>query len=150
MTTPRESQSRAERRTIYILVSVMIGVMVVIGLIAYRGQERTEEAEQKADEFIAALRDAGATRTPSQEQVVGVLGIDGGAVCSNPNDALSRSALLVLMANGASGPGIRPVLADSKVIQGELLVIQVYCPEELEEFKQFVEDLNLNEKVAGG
>jgi Tfp pilus assembly protein FimT len=148
MTTPRESSTRRERRTIYILVAVMVAVLMVIGLIAYRGQKETEEAEQKADEFIAALEQAGA-RVPSREQVVRVLGDDGGAVCANPNDALSRSALLVLMTNGAAGPGIRPVLADSKVIQGELLVIQIYCPDELEEFQQFVDDLNLNDKVAG-
>jgi Tfp pilus assembly protein FimT len=148
MTTPRESSTRRERSTIYILVAVMVAILMVIGLIAYRGQKETEEAEQKADEFIAALEQAGA-RVPSREQVVRVLGDDGGAVCANPNDALSRSALLVLMTNGASGPGIRPVLADSKVIQGELLVIKVYCPDELEEFQQFVDDLNLNDKVAG-
>lgn len=148
MTTPRESSTRSERRTIYILVAVMVTVLLVIGLIAYRGQKETEEAERKADQFIAALEERGA-RTPSREQVVRVLGDDGGAVCANPNDALSRSALLVLMVNGAAGPGIRPVLADSKVIQGELLVIEIYCPEELDEFRQFVDDLNLNDKVAG-
>ena len=49
--------------------------------------------------------------------------------------ALSRATLLAQLTNGASGPGIRPVIADSRVVQGELLVIKVYCPDELEEFQ---------------
>ena len=70
-----------------------------------------------------------------------VLGDDGGAVCANPNKALSRATLLTQLANGASGPGARPVIADSRVVQGQVLIIQVYCPDELEEFQEFADDL---------
>jgi hypothetical protein len=44
---------------------------------------------------------------------------------------------------------MRPVIADNKVVQGELLIIEVYCPEELDEFQKLVNDLNLNDEVAG-
>jgi hypothetical protein len=35
------------------------------------------------------------------------------------------------------------------VVQGELLVIKVYCPEELEEFQKFVDSLNLDTTSGG-
>lgn len=148
MSTATETQSKRERSTLYIAVTIGIAVLMVTGLIFYRSAEATREAEQKADELVAALEEAGAT-APSTEQIVRVLGQDGGAVCQNPNDALSRSILLAQLANGAAGPGARPVIADSRVLQGQLLIIEIYCPDELEEFREFVDGLETDD-VAGG
>lgn len=78
-----------------------------------------------------------------------VLGDDGGAVCADPNAALSRATLLAQLANGSGGPGTRPVIADSRVVQGELMVIKVYCPEELQDFQEFVDNLNLSSSTGG-
>lgn len=148
MSTATETQSNRERSTLYIAVAVGIGVLMVIGLIFYRSAEATREAEQKADQLIAALEDAGAT-APDRDQIVRVLGDDGGAVCADPNASLSRSILLAQLANGAAGPGARPVIADSRVLRGQLLIIQIYCPDELEEFQQFADNLKTDD-VAGG
>lgn len=147
MSTATETQSKRERSTLYIAVAVVIGVLMVIGLIFYRSAEATREAEQKADELIAALEDAGAT-APDRDQIVRVLGDDGGATCADPNDSLSRAILLSQLANGAAGPGARPVIADSRVVKGQLLIIEIYCPDELEDFKQFVDDFKTDD-VAG-
>jgi hypothetical protein len=38
---------------------------------------------------------------------------------------------------------------DSKIFKGELLVIQIYCPDELPQFQQLVEGLK-TAGVAGG
>ena len=148
MSTVTETQSKRERSTLYIAVAVAIGVLMVIGLIFYRSAEATREAEEKADQLIAALEDAGAT-APDRDQIVRVLGDDGGAVCENPNDSLSKSILLAQLANGAAGPGARPVIADSRVVKGQLLIISIYCPDELEDFRQFVDDFKTDD-VAGG
>jgi Tfp pilus assembly protein FimT len=148
MSTQVETQSRTERNWIYITACVLLGAMVIGALFAFSGARETAQAQEKADELIAALEEAGAT-PPSQEQIVRVLGDDGGATCENPNDALARSVLLAQLANGATGPGARPVIADSRVFQGQLLIIEVYCPDELEDFQQFVEDLETDD-VAGG
>jgi hypothetical protein len=40
------------------------------------------------------------------------------------------------------------VIADSRVLQGQLLIIEVYCPDELEDFQEFVDDLKTDD-VAG-
>ena len=54
-----------------------------------------------------------------------------------------------LLVNGAGGPGQRPVLADRKALQGEALIIQTYCPEELPAFTEYVANLDLSDGVAG-
>jgi hypothetical protein len=66
--------------------------------------------------------------------VVRVLGDDGGAICDDPNSALKKAILYGQLTNGAAGPGIWPVIADNRVVQGELAVIKIYCPQELPEF----------------
>ena len=144
MSPATETQSKRERSTLYIAVAIAIGVLMVTGLIFYRAAEVTREAEEKADQLIAALEDAGA-RAPDRDQIVRVLGDDGGATCANPNDSLSRAILLSQLANGAAGPGARPVIADSRAVQGQLLIIEIYCPDELEDFRQFVDDFKTDD-----
>jgi hypothetical protein len=147
MSTTTESQSRRERGWIYVTACVVLGLMFLGALITFSAARETRQAREKADQLIAAIEDAGAT-PPSRDQVVRVLGKDGGATCRDPNEALARGALLALVANGASGPGARPVIADSKIFKGQLLIMQVYCPEELQRFKDFVHDLE-TDHVAG-
>ncbi|KAA1422491.1 hypothetical protein FE697_015265 [Mumia zhuanghuii] len=144
---PVETQGKGERTVIYVAVVVIIVVAVVVALFVFESNRESRQAEEKADELIAAIEDAGRD-APDRDQIVRVLGTDGGATCENPNDALTRAVLLAQLANGASGPGARPVIADSRVVQGQLLIIEVYCPDELEEFQQFVDDLETDD-VAG-
>ena len=140
MTTPVENQSPRERSWIYITACVILAVLTLWAIFAFSSARETKRAEDKADQLVAALRDAGA-RTPDKNQIVRVLGDDGGATCANPNKALSRATLLTLLANGATGPGARPVIADSRAVKGQLLIMKVYCPNELNDFQQFVDDL---------
>jgi hypothetical protein len=149
MTTTPEEPSTHEHRTMYIVAAIVLVVLMVIGLITYRGNKSTREAEDKADQFIAALQKAGAQRIPSQEQVVGVFGNDGGAACADPTKALAKSTFFRLLSNGAAGPGERPIIADRKVVRGQLLVIEVYCPDQLPAFTQFVDKLKTDDTVEG-
>ena len=77
-----------------------------------------------------------------------VLGDDGGATCADPNDALSRSILLSQLTNGATGPGARPVIADSRVFKGQLLIIKIYCPDELDDFQAYVDNLKTDDVAS--
>jgi hypothetical protein len=128
------------RRITYILVGGIILVLCVVGLVAYNSNKETQAAQQKADQLLATLEQAGLP-TPSKDQVVRVLGDDGGTVCADPNLALKKAIMYGLATNGAAGPGLRPVIADSLLVQGGLAVIKTYCPEELPEFPQTAEQL---------
>jgi hypothetical protein len=44
---------------------------------------------------------------------------------------------------------MRPLIADNRVVKGQLLVIQIYCPDELEKFKDVVNDLDFDDVVKG-
>lgn len=147
MTTSTETQTGRERNVIYIVIAVVVAALMVIGLFTYSSAKSTQEAEDKADELIAAIEDAGAT-APSKDQIVRVLGDDGGATCADPNESLTKAILLSQLANGAAGPGARPVIADSRVVKGQLLIIQVYCPDELEDFQKFVDDLKTDDVLG--
>ena len=148
MTTIMETQTDRERRTLYIGLAVVLGVLVVIALLMFTTEARTQEAEDKADQLITELESSG-VRAPSQEVLVQLLGTDGGAVCEDPNGALARATLLSQLSTGASGPGARPIISDNRVVQGQVAIIKVYCPEELAEFEEFVDDLKLDDDVAG-
>jgi Tfp pilus assembly protein FimT len=140
MSTPAENQSPRERSWIYITSLVILAALALWAVLAFHSARETQRAQDKADQLITALQNAGA-RTPDQDQIVRVLGEDGGATCTDPNKALSRATLFTMLMNGASGPGARPVVADSRLLQGQALIMQVYCPDQLEEFQKFVNDL---------
>ena len=147
MTTAKEASSRRHRMIIYGLVTFIIVTLTITPLLLFPYVSSNREADDKADQLIAALDQAGA-RTPSHDQIVGGLGDDGGAICANANAPLARATLLSQMVNGSGGPGTRPVVVDERVVKGELLIIQIYCPDKLPEFQQFVDDLATSD-VAG-
>jgi hypothetical protein len=136
--TARESSHG--NRLVFIAIGIAVVILMIGGFIAYRSAKETETANQKADQLIAALTAAGAP-APSKTQIVRILGDDGGPVCEDPNNALKQAMALSALTNGAAGPGIRPVIADRDVLRGELAVLAIYCPEELPEFQEFVDNL---------
>ena len=137
MTTTLGSSTRHQRFILYLAVAVAFLALMVAGLIVYRSARSTAKAQAKAGQFIAALQRAG-VRAPSRDQIVRVLGEDGGPVCAHPTGTLNKAILLAELANGSGGPGTRPVIADSRILEGELLVIQIYCPSQLPAFQQLV------------
>jgi hypothetical protein len=149
MSTVEETSTQKDRRLVYIVITVALVLLLIICLVFYRSAQSNQQAEEKANQLIAALQKAGVRAVPSQEQIAGVLGDDGGAICKNPGSALRKALLFSQLTNGAGGPGIRPVIVDSKIFKGELLVIQIYCPDELPRFQQMVEQLK-TAGVAGG
>ncbi|GAA0468631.1 hypothetical protein Ade02nite_79590 [Paractinoplanes deccanensis] len=130
----------------YIVLGVAFLIMLGTALFAFGSAHESREASEKAQQLQSELSAAG-LRVPTEEQIIRVLGDDGGAVCDSPGNALRRATLYGLLTNGAAGPGQRPVIADNKVVQGQLMIIKVYCPQYIEEFQEVVDDLKL-EKVA--
>ena len=147
MTVTEQSTDR-QRRTIYIVAGVVVLVLLVVGLFTYRSAKSSQQAEQKATQLIAALAAAGAP-TPSKDMVVRVLGDDGGALCDDPAGGLRKAILFDQLTNGAGGPGMRPVIADRRVVAGQLLVLKIYCPDKLPSFQEVVDNLNLDNVVKG-
>jgi len=134
---------------IYWVAGALVVVLMVVGLVAYRGAEESKDADAKADQFLTVLQQAGVEHLPSRDQVVRVLGDDGGSVCEDPGNALRQATLYSMIVNGASGPGMRPIITDSLLLRGQLAVISVYCPDELDDVKDYLDDLETDDVVRG-
>ncbi|HEU5471661.1 MAG TPA: hypothetical protein VFV67_13500 [Actinophytocola sp.] len=128
-----------------ILVSVI--ALAVIGLVLYRFNEADQAAEAKAQELVTALNDAGLNAPASIDTIARVLGTDGGAVCADPAAALSKAILDAQLTNGAAFVGQRPIRAEVKLLRGTEVVLQVYCPEQVEPFRAQVKDYLLDDIV---
>ncbi|WP_433829912.1 hypothetical protein ACQP2E_09460 [Actinoplanes sp. CA-015351] len=129
---------------LYVCAGLLILVLGAVAVLSWSEAKQTQDATTKALQLRTAMSAAG-MRTPTTDQIVRTLGDDGGAVCFDPGSALRRGVLYGQLTNGAAGPGLRPVIADNKVVKGQLLIIEVYCPQYLDRFQDVVDDLKLAE-----
>jgi hypothetical protein len=142
-----DTPTRDEKNTdMYGGNAVVLIELVVIGLVTYRGHKTTVRAEDQADQLIRVIQDAGYP-APDRDAIIGVLGEDGGATCDDPGNALRRATLNGMLVNGAAGPGARPIIADNVALRGQLAIIAVYCPDELEEFAGHFEDYEFDDTI---
>ena len=105
--TVTQQPSTNEHRIVYIVAGVAVVVLTIIALLTYSSGKSSEQADQKANQFVAAVTAAGG-RAPSQEQVVRLFGDDGGAVCDDPTGSLRKATLFSHLMNGAAGPAPSP------------------------------------------
>jgi hypothetical protein len=133
-----------KRWVVYTVVIVAVVVLGAIMISAYRGATVNAEATQKAQQVATAITNAGYT-APDTEAIARVLGDDGGAVCQDPGNALRQAAWNAMIANGATGPGARPVIGDHVLVRAEGLIIGVYCPDRLPAYNDLVKKLKLAE-----
>ena len=131
-------------RAIYWIIGGVLVVLCVVGLVTYSGERETRQAQDKAQELTQKLESAG-LRAADQDVLVRTLGTDGGNVCDNPASALGRANLLAQLTNGASHVGQRPVIVDRRVLRGEALILETYCPDVLEEYREKFDELKTDD-----
>ncbi|SDJ03280.1 hypothetical protein SAMN05444157_1378 [Frankineae bacterium MT45] len=137
---PVAPESEKSNRVLYWVVAIVVVILVVIGLFAFKEAKTNQDAKDKAHTLSQKLTSAGLT-APKEETLVRTFGTDGGAVCENPANALGKATLLSLLSNGASFVGQRPVIVDRRVLQGELLILQTYCPEKVSKYQDAIDKL---------
>ena len=142
MSTSNETQPRRERSVIYIVAVVLLVALAVIATVLFLGNRREARDVDKAEQLLASFEDAGISVSLSAQQGAQVLGSDGGATCGDPNAAVSRGLMLSALSNGAGGPGMRPTIVESRLLQGQLLIIETYCPDQADAFREFADSLN--------
>ena len=140
MSTPSDMSGDREFAWLYWAAAVVVGILLVVGLVTYSGQKKTEQSQAKAQQLTQKFRAAGLPVPKDQDRLVRSLGTDGGNVCDNPGNALGKAVLYDSLSNGASFVGRRPVIVDRRVVAGEALILQTYCPEKLQDFKDKIQD----------
>ncbi|MGW8883007.1 hypothetical protein [Streptomyces sp. NPDC055749] len=136
----------SEHRWVYIGAIVILVALMVVGIIQYESVKKTNESREKAEQLSEQLGDAGYP-APDLGTVQRVLGTDGGIVCESPDDALRTALWKIQLSNGSGGPGQRPVISDSRAVEAERIVLQVYCPDQVEDFDETVDSLKTDETV---
>lgn len=136
-----------ENRLLYWVIGAITLALLIAGVAAYRQQKSSREANAKADELIAALRARGLNVPASKDMIVRVLGTDGGPVCADPGSALAEGQLQAQLSNGASQVGQRPVIVAPRVVLGELVVLQVYCPEHVARFREVISGYEFDDTI---
>jgi hypothetical protein len=146
-TAGERASGRDDIRWIYWFVGLVVAVLCVVGLITYSGEKNDQEAQQKADQLIQKFEQSGLRTPQNKDIIIRSLGNDGGNVCENPASALGRAVLLDQLSNGASFVGHRPVIVDRDVIRGEALIMETYCPDKLEQFRDKFDDLKVDDVI---
>jgi hypothetical protein len=144
-TVPTDHNPR-QRWIIYTAVSLVALILLAIMIPLYHGHHQTKSAQDKAQQLSAAIEKAGYP-APDVDALAGVLGTDGGAVCAATPEGLTKAVLQGQISNGATGPGMRPVITSKQAVAGQRLIIQIYCPERLDEYDLLVESLNFADVV---
>ena len=144
--SPMASES-GDDRVMYWLIAAFVGVLMIVGLITYSGQKSSQQAQQKAQQLVTKYEQAGLPVPEDLDIVIRTLGEDGGAVCDNPASALGKATLADQITNGADFVGRRPVIIDRDLVIGELLILQTYCPEHLQEYKDKIDDYKTDDTV---
>jgi hypothetical protein len=142
-----ESSERDPMRTTYWILGVVLVILCIIGLITYGANEADAQAQQKAEQLANKLDQAGLPVPADLDIFVRSLGNDGGNVCDNPASALGRATLYDQITNGADFVGRRPIIVDPRIIQGEVLILETYCPEKLQEFRDKLGDLKTDDTI---
>lgn len=123
---------------VYWVIGAVLVVLLIVGLVAWKSAKNNQEAKQKAGQLSQSFAKAGLPVPASTDDIVRWLGTDGGAVCANPGTALGKATLLDFMTNGADFVGRRPVLVDRRILLGELLILQTYCPDKAANYEDLV------------
>jgi hypothetical protein len=134
-------------RGVFLALAALVGVALIVGAVLYRAEKNTQEARDKADQLVSALDRAGLPVPEDTGQIVDTFGSDGGAVCDDPDSALAKARQDGLFTNGASGPGMRPIRVDADLVRGEVLVLRVYCPDQLPGFLADKDDYELDDVI---
>jgi hypothetical protein len=68
------------------------------------------------------------------------------SVCENPNGALTQALQTQQLASGGN-VGSRPIRADRRVVTGEELILQVYCPSKLPAYRRYVDSKRFDDVI---
>jgi hypothetical protein len=127
---------------VYVVIVVVIVALMVAGVAVRRHEKDNREAHAKAQELITKLEAAG-FKAPAEDTIVELFGTDGGAFAENPGSGLLQAQLVAQYGN--AGPASRAVIIDKDLLQAGVIILQVYAPEKLAAYQEFLNGLKFGE-----
>jgi hypothetical protein len=137
--------SESNNNWLYWAIGGLLIALCIIGLVTYSQKKETQQSVAKAQQLTQKLESAG-LRTPEDPKVfVRTLGDDGGAICDNPSKSYGKALLYDQLTNGADFVGRRPVIVDRDILRGVALILDTYCPDQLEHYRDAIDDLKTDD-----
>ena len=136
-----------DHRWMYWGAGIVVVALMIIGLITYSGGRDDRQARDRAAQLTTKFEEAGLRVPQDQDIIVNSLGNDGGAVCDNPGRSFGKALLADAIANGGSFVGRRPVIIDRRILKGEALILEVYCPDKLRTYQDRIDDLKTDDTI---
>jgi|GEM_PF-3120013 len=118
-------------------VALLLALLVLAGVVAGCGADRSPLAEQRAEELVAAAEAAGVADNVTVENAEALYGTSATAVC----DVFSDDGELNVPGNPA---GRHWQLVTSDAAEYTRLVVKTYCPDRLPQFEAVVEELEIS------
>ncbi|HTR94535.1 MAG TPA: APC family permease [Trebonia sp.] len=144
-----EAAARKKNRLTAWIVGLVVLGLAAGGEFAYKQGVDNQAAQAKANQVTALFKSHGLTVPVDHKTLIDVLGDDGGPVCDHPTAALTKALQDAGLANGAATVGSRPTRADKRVVEGEALVLSVYCPAQLPAYEQYVNARHYSHVING-
>ena len=99
----------------------------------------TDEAKSKADAFTQAVLETELAPAMTAEVARSLYADDGGTVCALLDDDPQSPSLVAWARTNVRG---QPEEQAQDVIEYDRIVVETYCPENLERFETLISDLN--------
>jgi len=127
---------------VYVVIIVVIVGLMAAGVAVRRHEKDNREARAKAQELITKLEAAG-FKAPAEDTIVELFGTSGGTFAENPGSGLLQAQLA--MQHGNAGPASRSVIIDKDLLRAGLIILEVYAPEKLAAYQEFLDGLKFGE-----
>jgi hypothetical protein len=134
------------RRTGWIVAIVAIAVVAAVLVVVWEQRDTSEEARAKAVELKAKATALG-IRTPPVRVLEAIYGDDGGALAATANSDLARAISIGGIGRQGEVNG-RPLIIDRQVLVWHYLVLSVYQPDKVAEFKKYLKSLATDNVVV--
>lgn len=123
--------------TLNAIISRLILIMVAIVILVGCGESSNKVAQQHANELVRATQSAGLALGLTPQIAVSLYGKNAHAICGPlKDDEVNLVTLSRIQLWGTPSDKTDDLIAYDK------LVVQTYCPDQLEEFEELLNDLN--------
>ncbi len=129
---------RRRHRAVLWAIAALLVILAVVLVLVYKPAPNNSLAQAKAHRVEALYAAHGLTVPVDDKTLISILGTNGGSVCASPTSALTKAMQDLSLANGGATVGIRPIQESRRVVEGEQIILQVYCPKQVPAFNKYV------------
>jgi len=138
-----EGESRPRRLAVQLITAALVLAVVLSGCQGSPAKDPdSPEALSKAQQLQEKLEEAGLD-VPDTDTLVKLYGTNGGVACMYSGSDFQTYYNLVHFGN----TGRRPTYLDPSAVAYDLAVIEVYCPENLDAYREAVEEWDTEQLI---